>query len=327
MKEYLNKLVLGNFLTRTEAFEAVVKMGTGLVNIPQIAAFLFGVQQRGLTLEELEGFREGMLSLAVPVDLNDFSAMDVCGTGGDGKDTFNISTTAAFVVAGAGQKVAKHGNHGVSSAVGSSTVLEYLGIRFTNDTGYLKSKIEEANICYLHAPLFHPAMRFVAPVRKELGIKTFFNILGPLMNPAKVMYQLTGVSDLNTFDKFVHLFQNSGQQFGVVHALDGYDEISLTGDFVVGTASGKTQYSPEMLGFERAHSIDLAGGATLEDSAKILISILANNATFSQKQAVVANAGLALSISKQISFSEGIDQARESIDSGRAYSCFKKLVG
>ncbi|MDP5121927.1 MAG: anthranilate phosphoribosyltransferase, partial [Spirosomaceae bacterium] len=209
MKPYLQKLLARESLIAEEAEAALLKIGNGEVNQSQIAAFLMGIQQKGISVDELIGFRNAMLSLAIHIDLADFDAIDVCGTGGDGKDTFNISTTAAFVVAGAGQAVAKHGNHGVSSAVGSSTVLEYLGVNFTNDADYLRKKMETAGMCYLHAPLFHPAMRFVGPVRKELGIKTFFNILGPLLNPAKVKKQLTGVYSLPVFELYKSLFQRT----------------------------------------------------------------------------------------------------------------------
>jgi anthranilate phosphoribosyltransferase len=252
--------------------------------------------------------------------------MDVCGTGGDGKDTFNISTTAAFVVAGAGQKVAKHGNHGVSSLVGSSTVLEYIGIKFTNDTEFLRSKIDKAGICYLHAPLFHPAMRFVGPVRKELGIKTFFNILGPLMNPAKVQKQLSGVFDLNTFELYKNLFLSSGTKFGVLHALDGYDEVSLTGDFRLANGHSDDILSPSNFNFARINAEELSGGNTLEESGKIMVNILKNQGTKAQTDTVIINAAIALSVARDIKIEEGIAQAKESLESGKALRSLELLV-
>jgi anthranilate phosphoribosyltransferase len=326
MRKFLSLLVAGESLDYEQALEAITLIGTGEANPAQTAAFLMGIQQKEITADELAGFRQGMLNLTLNLGFEDIDAMDVCGTGGDGKDTFNISTTSAFVAAGAGVKIAKHGNHGVSSAVGSSTVLEYLGVKFTNDKDYLRTKIETAGICYLHAPLFHPAMKAVAPIRKELGIKTFFNILGPLMNPAKVKKQLTGVSDLKTFELYKTLFSKSGGDYAVVHALDGYDEISLTGDFRVSFKSKDEILSPEKVGLLRVNAVDLGGGETLEDSANILIKILKGEGTPSQVNAVLANAGLAASIAKDVNFEEGIAMAKESLDSGNALKSLKKLT-
>lgn len=326
MKYYLSKLISGESLTKIESEEALMKIGTGEANSSQVASFLMGIQQKGIQVQELIGFRNAMLKLALNLDLAHFDAMDVCGTGGDGKDTFNISTTAAFVVAGAGQKVAKHGNHGVSSAVGSSTVLEYLGVKFSNDLAFLEDKIEKVGICYLHAPLFHPAMRFVGPIRKELGIKTFFNILGPLLNPAKVQKQLTGVFDLKTFDLYYELFLQSNVKFGIVHALDGYDEVSLTGDFKFGNRNKIEVWQPNDLGFSVSNPESLSGGKSLEDSASIMLNILKNLGSLAQKNAVVANAGLALSVSNSISLEEGLAKALESLESGAAYKCLEGLI-
>ena len=328
MKQYLNHLIDKQSLTKEQSTEALLKIGQGEANNSQIAAFLMGIQQKGITVDELEGFREAMLSLAVQIDLSAFDAMDIVGTGGDGKDTFNISTTSAFVIAGAGQNVAKHGNHGVSSAVGSSTVLEYLGVKFTNDESYLKQKLETAGICYMHAPLFHPAMKYVAPIRKELGMKTFFNILGPLLNPAKVQKQFSGVYNLPVFDLYAQLFGRTSAKFGIIYDLAGYDEISLTEDFQISTHINKEKsiYVLENLGFASCQQSDIYGGGTTEESAEILLNILNNKATQAQTNVVLANAGLALSIAKDISIQEGIVQAKESIQSGKALNSMKKLV-
>lgn len=326
MRKFLSLLVAGESLNYTQSLEAITLIGTGEANPSQTAAFLMGVQQKGITADELDGFRQGMLNLTLDLGFEDLDAMDVCGTGGDGKDTFNISTTSALVAAGAGVKIAKHGNHGVSSAVGSSTVLEHLGVKFTNDKDHLRRKIESAGICYLHAPLFHPAMKAVAPIRKELGIKTFFNILGPLMNPAKVTKQLTGVSDLKTFELYKALFAKNGTQYAVVYALDGYDEISLTGDFRISFNNEDSIFSPEKVGLMRVKAVDLGGGETLEASAKILMGILNGEGTAAQEQAVLANAGLAISVSKNLNLEEGIAMAKESIDSKRALRSLKILV-
>jgi anthranilate phosphoribosyltransferase len=326
VKQYLNQLLSHTSLSEAEAKAALLKIGQGEVNPSQMAAFLMGIQAKGVTVDELIGFREAMLELAVIVDLAEFDAMDLCGTGGDGKDTFNISTTASFIVAGAGQKVAKHGNHGVSSSVGSSTVLEYLGVKFSNDNDFLKHKIETAGICYLHAPLFHPAMRHIGPIRKELGIKTFFNMLGPLLNPAKVEKQLTGVYDLSIFDLYHQLFNRSVSQYGILHSLDGYDEISLTGDFKLATNDFNKNYSPSDIGLEVLLQDQLHGGDSLEASAKIMVSILENEGTPAQNAAVLANAGVALSVSRGLDLAEGIALARVSLESGKALESFRKLV-
>lgn len=328
MKPYLNQLIDNQNLTTQQAQEALLKIGQGEVNNSQIAAFLMGIQQKGITVDELEGFREAMLSLAVQIDLSDFDAMDIVGTGGDGKDTFNISTTSAFVIAGAGQHIAKHGNHGVSSSVGSSTVLEHLGVKFTNDESYLKQKLETAGICYMHAPLFHPAMKYVAPIRKELGMKTFFNILGPLLNPAKVQKQFSGVYSLRVFDLYAQLFGRTAAKFAIIYDLAGYDEVSLTNDFQISSHTNKDKsiISPKSLGFDLQQQTDIYGGGTIEESATILINILKNTATEAQTNVVLANAGFALSIAKDLSIEEGIAQAKESLLSGKAYLCLKKLT-
>lgn len=328
MKQYLNALVEKQSLSKEESRGALLQIGQGEANNSQIAAFLMGIQQKGITVDELEGFREAMLSLAVQIDLSDFDAMDIVGTGGDGKDTFNISTTSAFVLAGAGQNIAKHGNHGVSSSVGSSTVLEHLGVKFTNDEGYLKQKLEIAGICYMHAPLFHPAMKYVAPIRKELGMKTFFNILGPLLNPAKVQKQFSGVYNLPVFDLYAQLFGRTAAKFAIIYDLAGYDEVSLTSDFQISSHTNKDKsiISPENLGFYLQKQSNIYGGGTVEESAEILLNVLNNKATDAQTNVVLANAGLALSIAKDISIEEGIAQAKESLLSGKALNSLKKLV-
>lgn len=327
MKQYLQKRISGEILSKVEAKEALSIIGKGEANVSQIAAFLTTYMIKSITADELEGFRDAMLDLAVTVDLAEFSPMDVCGTGGDGKDTFNISTTSSFIVAGAGQYVAKHGNHGVSSSVGSSTVLEYLGVKFTNDESYLKAKIEDAGICFLHAPLFHPAMRFVGPVRKELGMKTFFNMLGPILNPAQVKKQVTGVYNQEILGIYGQLFQKAEGNFGVLFGLDGYDEISLTSDFELITKRGKETFSPEQLGFTKCKQEDLHGGNNVEESAKILVSILENKGTKAQTEVVLANAATALYCTDEnLSLSDAVLKAKESLESGKALTSFKKFV-
>ena len=326
MRKFLNSLISGESLSFEEARQALTLIATGQAHASQAAAFLMGIQQKGITAEELRGFRQSMLELADSLDFRDLYPMDVCGTGGDGKDTFNISTTCAFVAAGAGVKIAKHGNHGVSSAVGSSTVLEFLGVKFTNDKDHLRRKIEQAGICYLHAPLFHPAMKHIGPVRKELGVKTFFNILGPLMNPANVKAQLSGVSDLKTFELYKEVFSAQEGRFAVIHALDGYDEISLTGGVRIWRNGADAVMQPADAGLAVVAPEKLSGGHTLEESARILVQILKGEGTPEQTAAVNANAGLAISVSRGISFEEGIALAEESLQSGRAFRSLEKLV-
>ncbi|MGR3811020.1 anthranilate phosphoribosyltransferase [Jiulongibacter sp. NS-SX5] len=330
MKSYLNQLTQNQSLSKKEAFDALSAIARGEINQSQTAAFLMGIQQKGISVEELEGFREAMLEVAVYIDLQEFDAVDVCGTGGDGKNTFNISTTSAFVVAGAGQKVAKHGNHGVSSSVGSSTVLEHLGVKFTNDQDYLKKKIDTAGICYLHAPLFHPAMKHVGPVRKELGMKTFFNMLGPLLNPARVKKQLTGVYDLCVFELYEQLFRKTDNRFGIIFDLAVYDEISLTGDFMFSShfpsADEGELFSPSAFGFDTIKQEDIYGGASLEESAKIMKNVLSGKGTAAQTNVVLANAAMALGVARNITIQEALSQAKESIESGKALKALELLA-
>jgi anthranilate phosphoribosyltransferase len=327
MKQTLSHLLNYQTLSQTEAKQTLLGIGRGNYNASQIASFLTVYAMRSLTIDELSGFRDAMLEMCVATDLSAFDPMDVCGTGGDGKDTFNISTLASFVVAGAGQRVAKHGNHGVSSAVGSSTVLEYLGVPFTNDKDTLTRKIETANICYLHAPLFHPAMKNVAPIRKELGIKTFFNMLGPLTNPTFPQKQLVGVFSLELARMYAYLYQQTNKKYLIVHSLDGYDEVSLTGDFKIITSKNEQILQPNHLGMDTLTEAQLSGGDTLEDSARIFMNVLNNESTSPQKQAVVANAGMALyTANPDLSLSDAIATAQASLESGRALACFKRLI-
>ncbi len=267
MKAILNRLIKHETLQKEEAASILVQIASGAYNPSQIASFLTVFMMRSITLEELEGFREALLELCIPIDLSEFTPIDLCGTGGDGKDTFNISTLASFVTAGAGVKVAKHGNYGVSSGCGSSNVLEHLGIRFSNDEDFLRRCIDQAGICVLHAPLFHPAMKNVAPIRRELGVKTFFNMLGPLVNPAFPEYQLTGVFNLELARLYGYLFQKTDQNFTILYALDGYDEISLTGPAKAIRKSGEGLIVPQDFGVEPLSEKQITGGATVPSSA------------------------------------------------------------
>ncbi len=326
MKELLSHLLNQQALTTEQAYQALLSIGQGEVNYSQTAAFLTAYAIKGLSVPELNGFRQAMLELCIAVDFREFEPMDVCGTGGDGKNTFNISTTSAFVVAGAGQTVAKHGNHGVSSSVGSSTVIERLGYQFTNDYDHLRRQLESAGICYLHAPLFHPAMKHVGNVRRELGFKTFFNLLGPLMNPAFVQRQLSGVYNPDVAELYAGVLRSAGVRFAIVHAYDGYDEVSLTGNFLLMNNHETRQVSPEEMGLSQWSQESLAGGNNLQESADLLVRILENRGTPAQTQVVLANAATALYAAQDISLEEALDRAKESLESGRAYQSLKTLL-
>lgn len=327
MKEILNQLIEHKSLDRATARQILVKLAQGEYNQSQIAAFLTVFLMRSITVDELQGFREAMLELCIPLDLSAYDPIDLCGTGGDGKDTFNISTLSSFIVAGAGQPVAKHGNNGVSSICGSSNLLAHFGYTFTNDKDKIERSMEESNICFLHAPLFHPAMKNVAPIRQELGVKTFFNMLGPMVNPAFPNKQLVGVFSLELARLYAYLYQQTSKSFVVLHALDGYDEISLTGPFKMITNRGEEVVSPEDIGLKQLSAESIKGGDTIEESAAVFLRILKGEGSEAQESVVLANAGAALACGKGISFTEGIGEARESLRSGKALETFRKLTG
>jgi anthranilate phosphoribosyltransferase len=327
MKEILNLLLEHKTLPKDVAKQVLTDIGQGKVNNSQIACFLTVFMMRSITVEELEGFRDAMLDLCVVTDLSAYNPIDLCGTGGDGKDTFNISTISSFVAAGAGIKVAKHGNYGVSSAVGSSNIIEHFGYKFTNDKSILEKQIDQAGICIMHAPLFHPAMKHVAPVRKELGVKTFFNMLGPMVNPAFPKNQLVGVFNLELARLYAYLYQKSGKHFVILHSLDGYDEVSLTGPFKLIANNREQILQPEDLGLRRLQQKDLASGESIEASAKIFMNVLNNESSPAQKEVVLANAGMAIYCSRpELNLNEAISMAKESLESGRALQSFKKLM-
>lgn len=327
MKEVLQKLTNNYILTQQEAKDTLIQLANGAYNHSQMAAFMTVYLMRSIRTHELAGFKEAMLELCKSIDLTGYRAMDMCGTGGDGKDTFNISTTSCFVVAGAGQHVAKHGNNGVSSMCGSSNLLVHLGYEFKSEEDELRRSLDEAGICFLHAPLFHPAMKNVAPVRKDLSLKTFFNMLGPQVNPSRPEKQLIGVYNLELARLYQYLHQSEGRDCAIVHALDGYDEISLTGAFKVITNRAETVYHPDQLGLKKVTQDAINGGDTIEDSAHIFLNVLKGEATEAQTEVVLANAGLALTVGKDLSsIEDGIAMARESIQSGKAYNCFKAFL-
>ncbi|PAW93949.1 anthranilate phosphoribosyltransferase [Mucilaginibacter sp. MD40] len=327
MKEILNHLFEHKTFTREQSRGILKDIALGKFNNSQMAAFMTAYCMRSITVQELEGFRDAMLELCLPVDLGGGEFIDLCGTGGDGKDTFNISTLASFVVAGAGYKVAKHGNYGVSSGCGSSNVMEHLGYTFTNDADALKRSAEKANICFLHAPLFHPAMKTVAPIRRELGVKTFFNMLGPLANPAKPKNQMVGVFNLELARIYAYLYQKSGVKYTILNALDGYDEISLTCDFKTFSSEGERVTSVESLGFEKLKEDQIAGGHTVAESADIFMKVLNDEATSAQTSVVLSNAAMAIkTIKPESSFADCFYEAEESLMSKKALTSFKTLL-
>ncbi len=326
MKDILNHLFEYKTLSRDKAKEILSKLAQGEYNNSQVAAFITVYLMRNITVSELEGFRDAMLELCVPVEFDGFDVIDLCGTGGDGKNTFNISTLASFISAGAGVKVAKHGNYGVSSVSGSSNVFEYFGHKFTNNIDALKKQMDESNICFLHAPLFHPAMKNVAPIRRELGVKTFFNMLGPIVNPAKPQAQMVGVFSLELQRLYGYLYQQTNKRFSIVHALDGYDEVSLTGDFKMITNQEEAILSPSVFHMDKLKQEEIFGGDTIDEAAGIFKKVISNEGTKAQTSVVIANAALAIQCYKQISLDEAIAQAQESLESGKALQVFKQLT-
>jgi anthranilate phosphoribosyltransferase len=326
MKEILNELIEHRSLSKETAHKVLIELASGKYNQSQMSAFMTVYMMRAITIDELQGFRDAMLELCIPIRF-DAPVMDVCGTGGDGKNTFNISTLSSFVVAAAGQPVAKHGNYGVSSVSGSSNVLEYFGYKFTSDKDKLAKSLDNANIFFMHAPLFHPAMKNVAPIRKELGVKTFFNMLGPMVNPAFPPRQLAGVFSLELARQYGYLYQQTDKDFVILHDIQGYDEISLTGAFKVFTNDGERMYEPSDLGLQDVLYEDIRGGSTVAESADVFLKILQGEGTRSQNDVVVANAGMALYCGERSTgLSGALAKAREALESGRALKTFKDLM-
>lgn len=328
MKTLLQELFKGKKLSFEEAKAALLRIGKGEFegNNSIVSSFLTVFMMRGIEGQELEGFRAAMLELCNPVDLGDVETIDMCGTGGDGKNTFNVSTTSSFIVAASGVKVAKHGNYGVSSGVGSSNVIEHLGYTFKGEEAALKSEIENAGITFFHAPLFHPAMRFVGPVRKELGLKTFFNMIGPLVNPSKPNFQLTGVYDPSILPLFDHVLKNNLERYAILHSVDVYDEISLTSDFYIYSHNGIEKLSPSDLGLSTLKPKDIGGGDTVEYAAEVLTNVLSGEGTKPQHEVVAANAGVAISVAKDVPVKQGVEEALELVNSGAGIEVLNKLL-
>jgi anthranilate phosphoribosyltransferase len=327
MKDTLNYLFAGNNLMKEDAHQMLVRIAEGQFSDAEIASFLTVFRMRRITAGELAGFRQALLELCVAVDLSEYNTIDVVGTGGDGKDTFNISTLSAFVLAGAGIKVTKHGNYGLSSVSGSSNMFEYFGYQFSYDQGKLRREVEEAGICFLHAPLFHPAMKSVGSVRKALKVKTLFNMMGPIINPSFPKNQLVGVYDLDVMDLYHQVFNESGQNYIIVNSLDGYDEISLTGEARYVSNQTEDSLSPSDFGFSPVKQEELYGGETVADAAKIFKSVLEKTATDAQKNVVIANTALGIHcVYPEKSLADCVAEASESLQSGKALAAFNKLM-
>ena len=326
MKKILEYLFNYNKLKYDQAKEILIDITSNKYSHSEIASFMTIYKMRNPSIEEMEGFRDALLEQCIKIDLDDFNTIDLCGTGGDGKDTFNISTISSFVVAGSGFKVTKHGNYGVSSNCGSSNVLEYLGVKFSNDETHLKKCLDQSNICYLHAPIFHPSMKNVAPIRKDLGFKTFFNLLGPLVNPSSPKNQITGVYNLEIARLYGYIFKNTNKNFSIVYSLDGYDEISLTGSFKLINNFSEIISDCNYFKLQKTTAKDILGGKSIEDSANIFKNILSGKGTNNQVNVVLANSSLAIQTITNKDIDECIEIAKESIESGKAYNSLKKLI-
>jgi anthranilate phosphoribosyltransferase len=327
MKKILQFLFEHKTLTREQAKDVLLNIGKGVYNEHEVTAFMTVYLMRSVTIEELQGFQDALLELCVKVDLNGFPVIDIVGTGGDGKNTFNISTLSCFIVAGTGQKVAKHGNYGASSISGASNVMEQLGYKMKNDPDKLKKEVDEANICFLHAPLFHPALKTVGPIRKNLGMRTFFNMLGPMVNPAFPPFQLVGVYNLEMARIYNYLLQLTDRAFTIIHGLDGYDEISLTNDTKVITNNGEKIMTPEQLGKRMVNPADIYGGNTVEEAAKLFTKILKGEGSWAQNAVVMANAAMALHCTGNYkSYEDAYGAAVDSLESGKANEALKKLI-
>lgn len=327
MKETLEKLFRHQALSKEEASQILKRISESEFSNAQVMAFMAVYLMRPITVNELKGFRQALLDLCIKVDLSQFDTIDMCGTGGDGKNTFNISTLASFIVAGAGYKVAKHGNYGVSSISGSSNVLEQMGYHFTIDEKTLQDQLRDANITFLHAPKFHPAMAAVGPIRKELGMKTFFNMLGPIVNPSNPNNQLTGVFSRELGRLYQYLFQaEENKKYAIIYGFDGYDEISLTDNFSIRDNSGEHTFSPEDIGLQKINPNEIHGGKTIEESAEIFKTILSGNGTKTQNNVVCANAAMAIKVMSNKDFKLCFDEAQESLQSGNAYKSLKIIT-
>ncbi|MCF8342763.1 MAG: anthranilate phosphoribosyltransferase [Chitinophagaceae bacterium] len=327
MKKILQSLFEYKSLSRQQAYEILLQISNGIYNEHEITAFMTVYLMRSVTIDELLGFRDALLELCLPFEVDSSSVIDIVGTGGDGKNTFNVSTLACFVVAGAGKKVVKHGNYGASSVSGASNVMEQIGYKLKNNTDDLKKELDKANFCFLHAPMFHPALKTVGPIRRNLGMRTFFNMLGPLVNPARPGVQLIGVYNLEMARIYNYILQQSTLKYTIVHSLDGYDEISLTNDTKVISPFGEQMLSPMDLGKRMVSQDDIYGGDTVAEAASIFMKILNGKGTWAQNAVVLANAAMALFTTGDFTnYEESYQMAVESLESGKAFQTFQQLI-
>jgi len=327
MKAILEYLFEGKTLSREEAYKALLEIGKGMHSDVEFASFLTVFKMRPITSSELAGFRDAMAELSLNTDLSDYNAIDVVGTGGDGKNTFNISTLACFIIAGAGVNVTKHGNYAVSSISGSSNLLEILGYEFSNDPGKLKNDLEKSNFCFLHAPLFHPAMKHIAPVRRALKVQTFFNILGPMINPSSPKYQVLGVNNEEVFGHYRSVYETLDLQYIIINSTDGYDEVSLTSDTHYAANRGEGYFTPANFNLSKIDPANIYGGDTMEEAARIFLNILKGKGTQEQNNVVIANAALGLNLINPVKdLPECVEMAKESLISGKAFSKIKGVT-
>lgn len=327
MKDLLNHLFNHNSLDKDQAKQILTEISEGIHSEAQVAAFICVFLMRNISVAELTGFRDALLELRVPLDFGDIDAIDLCGTGGDGKNTFNISTLTSLIVAGAKYKVTKHGNYGVSSICGSSNVLESLGYKFTNEKGNLEKQLDKHNICFLHAPLFHPAMKFVGPIRRSLGIKTFFNMLGPLVNPAQPNHQMTGVFSLHLQRLYQYLFEETDKSYKIIYGLSGFDEISLTDEAQVVSRDGVKIIGADYFNTGSLQLEEISGGDTIEEACDIFVTVLKNECTEAHKNVVLANAALAIhTFDTSVNMETCWAKAKESLESGAAFDTFKNII-
>jgi len=327
MKNTLEYLFEGNRLTREEARGTLIKVGKGMYSEAEFASFLTVFKMRPLAPEELSGFRDAMMELCQAADLSAYQAIDVVGTGGDGKNTFNISTLAAFIIAGTGIPVTKHGNYAATSTSGASNVLEYLGYQFSNDPEKLKNDLDKGGFCFMHAPLFHPAMKYIAPVRRALKVTTFFNILGPMINPSSPKYQLLGVNNQEVFDQYRKVYNMSDVQYLIINSMDGYDEVSLTDDLRFASKNKEGKLSPSDFGFEKIDPEKLFGGNSIKEAARIFVNILEGNGAEEQNQVVISNAALGIKVVyPERELKDCVAQASESLKSGKALKKMKAVI-
>lgn len=327
MKQILTKLTEHQTLSRQEAKAVIINISKEQYNHSQIAALLTIFMMRSITVDELDGFREALQELCIPINMSDFNAIDIVGTGGDNKDTFNISTLSALVLAGAGEKVVKHGNYSATSVSGSSNVMEKMGYKFTNDESSLQQQVDKAGICFLHAPLFHPAMKFVGPVRRDLGLRTFFNILGPLINPAQPNNQIAGVYNQEVARLYSYIFQKTKKNYTIVHSIDGYDEISLTSEFRAISNLSDNLFSPEQLGFKRFKPEELHGGNSIDEASIIFRSILEGKGSEAQNSVIIANAGMGIKcVHPEWDYDTCFEAAKTSLMGGKALNVLKQII-